>query len=227
MKKNYNQLKVSLVINYMIVIFTIIATIIMFTGFKFMNGKEPVLETTTFGVFRFFTVDSNILMGIVAYLFLRKEKKLLSGKITDIPVKYYVLKLIGTTAVTLTFIVVFAYLSRIVDGGIMPLLMNSNLFFHLIIPLLSILTFTVFEKTNKLKFKYTFFGMLPTIIYGIYYVINLLIHLENGKVLPKYDWYWFVQSGLNNIYIIGPGLIVVSFIISIILAWLNRKKTKN
>ena len=227
MKENYNQLKVSLVINYMIVIFTIIATIIMFTGFIFMNGKEPVLETTTFGVFRFFTVDSNILMGIVAYLFLREEKKLLSGKITDIPVKYYILKLVGTTSVALTFIVVFAYLSRIVDGGVMSLLTNSNLFFHLIIPLLSLLTFIVFERTNKIKIKYAFLGMIPTVLYGIYYVINLFTHLENGKVLPKYDWYWFVQSGLNNIYIIGPGLIIISLLIAIILARLNRQRHKN
>lgn len=32
----------------------VIASIIMFTGIKFMYGAEPVLESTTLGMFRFF-----------------------------------------------------------------------------------------------------------------------------------------------------------------------------
>ena len=39
------KIKISLVLNIIIVVFTIIACIIMFTGFKFMEG-DLILETT-------------------------------------------------------------------------------------------------------------------------------------------------------------------------------------
>ena len=57
------SIKISLVINLIIVLFTIIASIIMFTGIKIMEG-EPILETTKLGMFKFFTVDSNLLVII-------------------------------------------------------------------------------------------------------------------------------------------------------------------
>ena len=50
-------------------IITVVASIIMFTGFKFMHTYENVLESTKIGMLRFFTVESNLLMGIVSLLF--------------------------------------------------------------------------------------------------------------------------------------------------------------
>ena len=65
--------KVSLIINTIIVLLTIFASIIMFTGIKITHGAEPILETTKIGMFKFFTVDSNIFMGIIALVFVIKE----------------------------------------------------------------------------------------------------------------------------------------------------------
>ena len=80
-------LKISLIINIIVVLFTLIASIIMFTGFKFMYGYEPILDTTKIGMLKYFTVQSNLFMGIVSLLFAIKEVKLLKGKIDDIPLK--------------------------------------------------------------------------------------------------------------------------------------------
>ena len=71
---------ISLIINIIVVLLTLIASIIMFTGFKFMYGYEPLLETTKIGMLKFFTVQSNLLMGIVSLLFAIKEVKLLKEK---------------------------------------------------------------------------------------------------------------------------------------------------
>lgn len=71
------KLKISLVLNIIIVLFTVIAIIMMFTGFGFTNGEEPVLETTKLGMFKFFTVDSNLLMGIVSLIFVIYEINIL------------------------------------------------------------------------------------------------------------------------------------------------------
>ena len=179
---NKRNLKISLILNAIIVFLTLLSSIIMITGFKFMHGKDIVLNTTKLGVLKFFTVQSNIFMGIMSLIFLFYEIAIIKNKKTEIPLKLYILKLMSTAAVGLTFFVVFAYLGPISKDGIFSLLMNSNLFFHLIIPLLSIITFIFFEKTNSIIFKYTFLGILPPIIYGIYYITNVVYCQEFYKI---------------------------------------------
>ena len=218
------KIKISLTINILITILTITASIIMFTGFKFMHGYDIILESTKIGMFRFFTVDSNIFMGIIALIFSIQEIKLLKGQIKEIPTKYYILKLMSTTAVSLTCFTVFTYLGPIAKHGLPSLLMNSNLFFHLVIPVLSIITFIFFEKTNKLSFKHTLYGILPTFLYGIYYLINVLTHIEKGNVSTKYDWYYFVQNGIWTAFIVIPIIFTVTYLISCILWKINKEK---
>jgi hypothetical protein len=220
------SIKISLVINILVVLMTIFASVVMFTGFRFMTGYEPYLESTKIGMFRFFTVDSNILMGIVSLLFAIKEIQLLKGKIEEIPFKYYILKIISTSAVGLTTFVVFAYLGPISKYGTVSLLMNSNLFFHLIIPVVSILNFVLFEKTDKIKFRHTFYGILGTVAYEVYYIINVLVHMENGKVSYVYDWYWFVQNGVWTAVIVAPLIILITYILTLIIWRLNKIRLK-
>jgi hypothetical protein len=217
------DIKTSIFMNIMIIVFTIFATFIMFTGIKFMHGYEIILESTKLGVFKFFTVQSNILIAIVSFIFLKNEIDILKGKKKEITTRNYILKLIGTTSVGLTFFIVFAYLGPISKEGIMSMLMNSNLFFHLIIPVMSIMTFVLFEKTNKISFKNTFYGLIPTAMYGFYYLINVLIHMENGKVSPIYDFYWFVQNGVWTAFIVVPIIFIITYLISLSMWKLNRK----
>lgn len=219
---NKNRLKISILLNIIIVVFTIFASIVMITGFKFMHGAEPVLESTKFGAFRFFTVDSNAFMGIASFAFMIEEIKLLKGINKSINKKMYILKLMATTAVTITFLTVFLYLGPISKDGIPSMIQNSNLFFHLIIPVLSIITFVFFEKTNTISFKNTLFGIIPTLIYELYYLINILIHIENGKVSPLYDWYWFLQNGVWTAIIVAPFMLIVSYLVSIVLWKINK-----
>ena len=220
------DLKISLVINIIITILTIFASIAMFTGFKFMSGYDIVLQSTGIYMLRFFTVESNMFMGIVSLIFAIDEISVLKGKKKEISAKKYILKLMATVAVSLTFFVVFTYLGPIAEHGLSSLLMNSNLFFHLIIPILSILTFVLFERTDKLKFRYTFYGIVPSLLYGVYYLINILVHMENGKVSPIYDWYWFVQNGIWTAVIVAPMLQLITYVISLIIWKLNRKTKK-
>ena len=222
--KSLIKIKISIVINILISFLTLIATIIMFTGFKFMTGNEVALESTKIGMLKFFTVDSNLFMGIISLLFAINEIQLIKGTKKDISIKMYILKLMATTSVGLTFFVVFAYLGPISKGGIMSLLMNSNLFFHLIIPVLSIISFVFFEKTDKIKFSHTFLGIIPAVIYGIPYITNVLIHMENGIVSTTYDWYWFVQNGVWTAVIVVPIIFAITYVISLILWKTNRTK---
>ena len=130
----------------------------------------------------------------------------------------------ATTSVGLTFFTVVAYLGPISKGGIPSMLMNSNLFLHLIIPTTSIVVFVFFERNEKIKFKHVVLGVIPMLIYAVCYLTNILIHMENGKVSPKYDWYWFVQNGVWTAAIVVPIMIVITYVISLILWICNKMK---
>ena len=227
MKNNkIDKTKISLILNYIIIALVIVATIIMFVDYKITFLKEPVLERRGFNVFKLFTVDANMLMGLSALLLAHKERKLLTDKIKDIPVGYYIFKYITTVSTTLTFVVVFFYLGRINSNGLSALLQNSNIFFHLAIPVLGIISFVIFERTNKLKLSYIVSGLIPVLLYGIFYVLNSLNHIENGKISAKYDWYWFMQGGMSGIYKTVAILFALTLAICFVLWILNRKRTK-
>ena len=218
------SVKIPLVLNIIIFIFVLFASIMMFTGLKLIHKYDIVLESTRLGMLKFFTVQSNLFMGIISLIFIIDEINILKGNKKEISFIKYILKLMSTSAVGLTFFVVFTYLGSITKYGIISLLMNSNLFFHLIIPVLSIITFIFFERTDKIKFKHTLYGIVPTFIYGIYYTTNVLIHTENGMVSPKYDWYWFVQGGIWTALIVVPVIFFISYLISLGLWAINRNK---
>lgn len=223
MKINNKNIIISLIFNILIILFTIFASMVMFTDWNFTGGNE-ILEASKIGMFKFFTVDSNIFMGVIALIFAVNEILLLLNKKAQISTVLYVFKLIATVGVALTFFTVFGYLGFIVEGGVIALLQNSNLFFHLIIPILSMVTFIFFEKTDKIKFSYTFIGTLTAVFYSIFYLLNILFHVENGRVSPEYDWYWFIQGGVWQAVIILPLMLLITYGISYLLWVLNRMK---
>ena len=215
------KLKISMLLNLIIVILTVIGTYYMLNGIEFM-GHEDNLSATKIEMFRFYTVDSNVLMGIVSLLFLISEIQILRCKKEKISRLLYILKLIGTVGTSLTFLTVVLYLGPISKNGMLSMFLNANLFFHLITPVLSIITFIFFEKTSKLDFKCTFLGIIPMFIYGIVYTTNVLIHANNGKIDPIYDWYHFVQGGMYQLLFVIPIMFIVTYIISFMLWKLNK-----
>ena len=216
------KIKVSLILNIIIVLLVIFATIFMFTGFKFMPGGS-LLEVSKVEMFKFFTVDSNILMGIVSLIFIIYEKKLLKNKIKEIPKKVYILKLIATSGISLTFITTSFFLAP--TYGFYAMFNNNNLLFHLVVPVISIITYIFFEKHDN-KYKYAILGIIPMFLYSIFYTTNILIHLNNGGLTFKYDFYGFLQGNLNNIYLVIPVIYLISYIISVLLVFGNRKIKK-
>lgn len=215
---------ISFIINIILSILTINAIIMSITGFKFMYGPEPYPELISVPIYSYYTVQSNVFMGIVSFVFANREYQIFKGRKKEIPLTYYIFKMVATVAVSLTFFVVFAIFGFMSRGGHIPLLRNSYLFFHLIIPVMSILNYVIFEKTNILKFKHIFYGLLPTILYEIYYTINLLVNMKNGAVSLKNDWYSFAQNGLLRTILVVPMMLGITFGLSFVIWKLNKKK---
>ena len=111
--------------------------------------------------FRFFTCQSNVFCAFTA-LFMC----LLPGANW-----VWVLKYIGTAAVTVTLLTVFLFLGPS-TGNLKALLTGNGLFMHLITPLLAIVSFSVFEKRG-MSFSIALLGMLPVILYGFLYLYKV------------------------------------------------------
>ena len=216
------RIEKSLIANILIFIMVVLGTIFMFTGFEFM-ASTSVLSTSGLALLKYYTVDSNILVGIASLFMIVYEYWLIKKKIKNIPKYVYVLKYIGTVGVTLTFCVTLFYLAPALGDKLWFLYQNANLFFHLLVPILSFISFVFLEKTT-LDFKYTFYGISTMIIYGLFYLGNVLIHQENGKVLSKYDWYGFVRGGAFSIVIVFLIVLIITYFISFIILKLNKSK---
>ena len=216
------KIKISLILNIIIILLVIITSIFMFTGFKFMPDNS-LLEATKLEMFKFYTVDSNLLIGIIALIFVIYEIKLIKKDIEKIPKGIYILKQIGTSGITLTFVTTAFFLAP--QYGLYAMYNNNNLLFHLIIPVLSIITYIFFEKYDN-KYRYSFYGIIPMFIYSIYYSSMIFIHLNDGGLTFKYDFYGFLQGNINNAYIVLPVIYLFSLLISVVLIFLNKKLSK-
>lgn len=204
---------INIITNSLMVAFTIVAIILMATG---IGGT---LSASSWRNLKYFTADSNVLMGLAAaislfFLIFRKDK--------TYPAWVSVLKLVATAGVGLTITIVFIYLAPLV--GLARLLQRANLFMHLIIPVIALVHFALFEPKIKLKFVYNLFSLIPVTIYGLGYLINVAYNNAYGDFMGA-DWYGFGQYGLGIGFLFLLGCIAIMFSISIGMYFLHQKTT--
>lgn len=209
---------ISLSLNFIVFLLSVIGFLMMF-----FLGKDSGLSSHGFSSLRYFTVLSNLFMGLISFLvFISmliavKKKKEMSEK-------WLVLSHAATVSVTITFLVVVFFLAirAQLDGrGYFSMFRGSNLIFHFILPVLAILNFTIFEKGKKMPFYSLFFAYIPIVLYGVFYVCNFYFHwvLSNDG---NYDWYGFLSNGnALQLILVLLAFILITFLISFGLAFLN------
>ena len=164
-------------------------------------------------VFKYFTVQSNIFVAITSLLtiiFFIKEKK--------VPEWLIYVKLTSTTSVMITFSVVIFYLAPTM--GFYLVYTGVNFLMHLVVPLIALLEFLVFIPKIDIKVKFNLFSILPVLIYGTFYLTNIVINIGYGDL--KYDWYLLGSLGIwmgLTAFIVILGL---SFLISFLLSFLHK-----
>ena len=131
-------------------------------------------------IFCFFTEQSNVFCALAALALLL------------FPDSYWawLLKYMGTAAVTVTLLTVFLFLAPS-SGDLKGLLSGSSLFLHLITPLFAIISFSFFEKRG-MSFPAALLGMLPVILYGSLYLRKVIFSPENKR---WDDFYGFNKGG--------------------------------
>lgn len=214
--------KLSLILNIINIIFLIFAAIAMFTGFKFMSTSGD-LDAGNINAFQFFTVDSNLLLLICSIIYVIYLWRFIKNHQNTIPKWVLILKTVGTVSVTITFLVTVCFLTFLYGWH---LFINSNLFFHVLCPVIAVVVLVMAENSPKLKLKEALWTMVPMIVYSIYYVTNVLIHMENGKVSYSYDFYGFAQGGAISIIISVVLMFGLNFGLSFLFYKINQKQNQ-
>ncbi|MCR4558441.1 MAG: hypothetical protein K5779_11555 [Saccharofermentans sp.] len=178
-KKNQTA---ELILNTVIVIFTVIGIILMLTG----KPEEGALQSTGIENFKFYTVLTNVFCGIIASVYL---VLILLKKDKD---KMAVFKLAAVCGVAITFAVVAFMFGPLY--GYPQFYKRGNLFFHLLLPVTAMAEFIVVER-KRILFKYTVFAAVPTLLYGIGYMLNILINGIGGPWPDTNDFYAFLSWG--------------------------------
>ena len=210
-KKNHRN-TVSVILNIIIVIFAVIGTVIMISR----KGNGSGLSSSGISNLKYFTVLSNEFCGIVAALWLVFH---FFGK--RFPAQ---LKLMATSTVALTFLIVAAFLAPMYPD--LNLYENANLWFHLILPLAAMLEFILLKTQQIIPFKYAVFSALPALVYGIGYLANILIN-GKGEWPDTNDWYGFLNWGYPVGIAIFAVIVLMNFGMAALMRFVNNKLNKH
>ena len=158
-----------------------LVTLFFVTGFFRKDGRWDIKRGKS--AFRFFTCQSNVLCAAAALMTAVSQ---LTG---TLPEWIWILKYIGTAAVTVTMMTVLLFLGPVYSYK--ELLKGSDLFMHLLTPLLALVSFCVFEKRG-MSFGLALTGILPVVLYGPLYLYKVL-YAPEGKRWD--DFYAFNKTG--------------------------------
>lgn len=208
------QALISLILNSLIVLGTT-GVVISYFFIKLDYLDSP------FQRFCFFTTDSNILSAIAAVVVVIFDIKILRGKNNALPHIVELFKFVAVTAVILTFCTVMVLLVPVY--GAKRELLGTAAYMHVGGPMLALLSFTLVEKSTRLSVPETFLGLVPVVIYGaVYFVEVILIGVQNGG-WP--DFYSFNKNGnwMLTVVIILAATIAIGFLVRL-LHNINIKK---
>ena len=194
------------------------------TGTAMMLGKyqkRGALATKGLKNFKYYTVLSNEFCGLIAIfsLVFHAMDRLKGRRVLR---KWMVLlKLMATAMVCVTFLVTIIYLAPTI--GFFKCYRGWNLIFHLFLPIIAV---AGFAKTDLQGYKITrkdgAISAIPTMIYGNFYLGNILIN-GMGEHRKKHDWYGFTAWGIPFGMVMFGLLLGVNMGIAEFLSRLNAK----
>lgn len=220
MKEFFSRIKTvsSLGLNILIVILAAFGVGGMMTGT--VSDGTALLTAQGTGVFKYFTVDSNLLMGLSALVSAVYLFAVLLGKRETVPKWAEVFRLTAVSAVVLTALVVAVYLAPEAEEGFSSMYMGANLLLHCVIPLLSVAELMLRRSGQQIRFRANFISLLPVVVYGSYY---LWPYITAGADKTGYDWYGFLKNSTpESIVLLVLLVLMISLSVSVIL-WIATR----
>ena len=212
----------SLILNLAIVGFVVYGVILL------ANANALV------GSLMYFTVESNLLVGVAAFIAAIFAIISLVKK-QALPKAVNVFKLIATVGVALTLITV-AFVLAPMHGWNFPTQFGGfkidkiEFIYHLIVPSISIITYFFFDTGKGTKWTVNFLSIIFPLLYGVFYVVNHYVNFVEGLgyegTALAYDWYgFFTFEQVAFTFLMLAGLLVGAFLVSLFLWFVNKKVT--
>ncbi|MBP5607879.1 MAG: hypothetical protein J6X66_06390 [Lachnospiraceae bacterium] len=198
-----NRKKIRLIYNIIMIVLVLYAWLIMF-----FNTEESMLTSKGFINLKYFTTLSNIFAAIVAVIW---TVNYLNKKDED---KMRIWKLMSASAVGLTFTVVLTFLGPLYGFGTMYV--GSNFFLHMLVPLMAMAEFLIFND-KKISIKKNTGVIAAPLIYGTVYLVNTIINGKKGN-----DIYGFLNWGYPVGILIFGMICIATYLIGLLLIALNN-----
>lgn len=188
-----------------LIIVGILGIILTAVSTSFMGGAS---------VFYFFTVQSNIFIIAMAFLFLGHQIICLINKKETINQVMLQIKFVATVAITITFLVFFTMLAPLM--GVDYLLSFKNFSLHAIVPILAIIDFIIFDTDINLSYTKSLIATIAPISYVFFvYAIGVPLKLQYAENL--YFPYFFLNYEQNGFFF-EKGFGVIPWVIVLLTA---------
>ena len=188
-----------------LIIVGVLGIILTAVSTSFMGGAS---------VFYFFTVQSNIFIIAMAFLFLGHVIICLINKKEIINQVMLQIKFVATVAITITFLVFFTMLAPLM--GVDYLLSFKNFSLHAIVPILAIIDFIVFDTDINLSYPKSLIATIAPISYVFFvYAIGVPLKLQYAENL--YFPYFFLNYEQNGFFF-EKGFGVIPWVIVLLTA---------
>ena len=139
-------------------------------GYMFFISGSGNMRVNRTVIFRYFTVDSNILCAVSCVFSLVQS---LRGQGTGSKAAM-LFRYAGTAAVTVTMMTVLLFLGPVY--GYASMFSGWNLWLHLLGPILAIVSFVWLERDGTFPEKnHLLLSMLPVIVYGVVYLVMAVV----------------------------------------------------
>lgn len=203
----------SLIINLLIFGLTAMVLVMYFS-----SNVDPLIRHG-FESFKFFTTDSNILSAFAALIVAIFDIRIIIGKSKELPGWAVLLKYIGTTSVMLTFTVVMVFLGPLYSYH--SVLRSTGLYMHLFGPLMAFVSLWLLEPYYIIPKKLLGLAVLPMVIYGTVYLIEVLI-------IGEFDgWDDFYGFNIGGMWYLSITLIIAgTFLLAIAIRLLHNHAVK-
>ena len=195
MSKKINNFKKTHSINsYLNLFFSVLIVVCIFIAIVLNLLKAPseLVEEVGLKTFRMYTVLSNMFVGITIAMTIPFAVDGIREKNYHLPRWLINLMFVSTTCITLTFLISLTLLSAVAGFSEM-MLKSTNLLLHTIVPIVTITSFLFVNTYHTIKFKATFYALIPILIYAInYLILAIIIGPENGGWRDHYQFNKFI-----------------------------------
>ena len=185
-------------------VFIVLGTICSIWGFSQPKDGKTAMQNFK-DLFRYYTIQSNVFVAVAALVTVVYQLK--SG---TVPFRVTAFKYYGTALVAVTMMVVMVYLGPVYTYKFQ--LESWNLYLHLIGPLLAIVSLCFFEKNGALPFMYAVYALIPTFIYGFFYLYKVMIAKKWE------DFYCFVTKIKWYVSLTAVG--TIAFLLALLIRFL-------